>query len=110
MITIGNVYCHINNGGVQFSIIDDGNGPTICVDSMHFGNNKVQHTIHVSKEALVKLADMFSRAAEYDSFSDDYCHAARSEERPDDVGWEEHETESDYEDLEDEDEEGHGNN
>lgn len=69
------VYAHINNGGVQFRVTDD-KGPTIEVIASHFGNQTNHIKLHVSKEVLAELADMFSEAST-DKYSQEYVCAAK---------------------------------
>lgn len=68
------VYAHIGNGGVSFSVTDE-KGPTIEIKSTHFGNQTNHIKLHVSQEVLRQLADMFYKAST-DSFSAEYVCAA----------------------------------
>lgn len=70
------VYAHISNGGVKFSIIDEGYGPTFLIESSHFGNNVSSQKIMLNKQTFQKVADMFSGLRDH-QFSKDYCCAAR---------------------------------
>jgi len=79
MEVAGNVYCHINNGGVAFSVVDEGNGPVVRIDSSHFGTNSMRHDLHVSPKELLLLAEMFKNAAAYQGYSETYCCAAKAE-------------------------------
>lgn len=76
--TIEEVYCHIENGGVTFSVVDDGEGPTIRIQSAHYGNNKIKHDLHVTTRELALLGSMFSKAAEYGNYSKTFWAAAHA--------------------------------
>jgi hypothetical protein len=79
MEVAGHVYCHINNGGVAFSVVDEGNGPVVRIDSSHFGTNTMKHDLHVSPNELKLLAEMFTKAAAHQSYSETYCCAAKAD-------------------------------
>ena len=76
---IDEVYLHISNGGVTFSIIDSEYGPKIQIHSSTFGNNDTTKDILVEKEALLRLSELFKKAYEYQDFADDYVHCAKLE-------------------------------
>jgi hypothetical protein len=61
---VNGVYEHINNGGVEFSVTD-AEGPTVEIKAWHFGNMTNHIKLHVTKESLHNLAQMFAKAAEY---------------------------------------------
>ena len=63
---VGDVYFHINNGGVNINVIDcPKGGPTIIIESEHFGHKTAGIELHVHPDMLKEIADMFSKAAEY---------------------------------------------
>lgn len=61
---LGSTYLHLNNGGITFSICDEGHGPVIEVRSSHFGN--IVHTLSVNTdmESIKQLCTMFYLAIE----------------------------------------------
>ncbi|WP_206922579.1 hypothetical protein [Alicyclobacillus suci] len=74
------IYLHIGNGGVIFRVSND-HGPTIHVDALHFGNVTNGIKLHVTKESLRQVAEMFLNAYEHGEFSNEYVLAARYEEK-----------------------------
>ena len=75
------VYLHIHNSGVKFSVDKDPEfGPTIIIEARAFGHELHTMTLHVTKEALQKLAEMFAAASEEDYEGKTYTNAARFEE------------------------------
>lgn len=74
---VNGVYHHINNGGVAFCVTNE-QGPTINVQASHFGNLTNHLQLHVSKEGLRKMGEMFIAASEYLGYSPDYVCAAET--------------------------------
>ena len=79
MEVAGHVYCHINNGGVAFSVVDEGNGPVVRIESSHFGTNTMKHDVHVGPNELKLLAELFTKAAAHQGYSETYCCAAKAD-------------------------------
>lgn len=75
MKTISEKYLHINNGGVNFLITDEGLGPTLNISATHFGHLTNAMKIHVTRDVLQGLAEIFAKAAEYDGYSKEYVCA-----------------------------------
>lgn len=71
------LYGHINNGGVSFSVTNE-YGPTIVVSSSHFGNNEHTHKIYCTKEFLRQLGEMYIKASRED-LGGSYTIAVRGE-------------------------------
>lgn len=69
------VYCHIGNGGVTFSIEDNGHGPEVVISSSHFGNNTSSQSVAVDHDTLKQIRDMFIKACELE-YSNTYPYAA----------------------------------
>jgi hypothetical protein len=76
---IAALHLHISNGGVEFSVEDNGRGPLVVIESSNFGNNKCRREVAVERETLSALAKMFQYASEYEWFSEPYCCSARLE-------------------------------
>jgi hypothetical protein len=72
------VYLHIGNGGVSFRVSDDC-GPTVHVEAVHFGNTTNGIKLHVTRESLKQLGQMFLAAYVNGEFSDEYVYAAKNE-------------------------------
>lgn len=72
---LGRVYLHVCNSGATFSIVDEGWGPTIKVQTSTFGNLQQTLTIHTDADSLAVLGAMFV-AASRANFSDTYCNKA----------------------------------
>lgn len=66
------IYAHIGNGGVTFKVTND-NGPTIEVEASHYGHITNSMKLHVNKETLKALGEMFLKASELESFDETYC-------------------------------------
>lgn len=75
-IKIAGVNFDISNSGVSFTVQDEGNGPTIKIRSSAFGNLQNEVIVFTNSYGLKLLGKMFLEASKYDSFTDDYCHAA----------------------------------
>jgi hypothetical protein len=75
-VGVGDVYLHVSNSGISFGIVDEGFGPTIKIHTSAFGNISQFISVHVDREALQKLSELFAKAANED-YTDEYCHAAR---------------------------------
>lgn len=73
---VNSVYEHINNGGVTFAVTNE-NGPTIEIQSSHFGNMTNGITLHVTISSLQNLAEMFAEAAKC-NFGEEYVCATTS--------------------------------
>lgn len=71
----GERYFHISNSGVNFSIVDQGYGPTIRISSSAFGNLVHVLEVNVSQECLTELAIMFAEASKKE-YSSEYCNKA----------------------------------
>lgn len=69
---IGDAYFHINNGGVEISVVDGGNGPTLKISASHFGHKTNGMELMVSPGHLLQLGEMLV-AASKESFSPPYC-------------------------------------
>lgn len=76
-MNVGDVYCHIANSGVTVGVVDKGFGPTLVINMGAFGNMSQNIAVHVDRAALKKLAELFTKAAEYDDYTEEYDHAAR---------------------------------
>ncbi len=86
MKEITSVYLHISNGGVTFSVIDEGQGPIIQISSAHFGNNTIVQKVHVTSEELRALENIFRYAADYEGYSKPYCVPAKvAQQKPFDI-------------------------
>ncbi len=72
----GSVYLHVNNGGITFSVIDEGFGPTIYIDQNQFGAITTEQKVHTTTDALRSIGELFIEASKGD-FSDLYCEAAK---------------------------------
>ena len=73
---IGRVYFHINNGGISFSVIDRGYGPTIKVECGHFGHQTNHIEFHTTEKGLECLSRLFEHACSKD-YSQLYCDPAK---------------------------------
>lgn len=58
------VYTHINNGGVQFKIVDN-EGPQLIIRATHFENQTNEIKLFLNKDSFSKLSDMFKKASNY---------------------------------------------
>ena len=78
MKKIGEVYCHVGNSGANFSVIDEGFGPTILVETSSFGNLQTSFKLLTDRASMRAIGEMLisasNRTADY---SADYCHKAR---------------------------------
>ncbi|MNC08167.1 hypothetical protein D3C81_610100 [compost metagenome] len=72
------LYFHIGNGGVTFKVTNEV-GPTIDVSASHFGNVTNSMKLHVNKEGLKALGEMFIKASEQE-FNEPYCCFAKVNE------------------------------
>ncbi len=72
---IGSVGMHISNSGASISIIDEGFGPTIEINTSAFGNIDTTTKIITDKQSLLALAKLFMKASDFE-FSKDYCEKA----------------------------------
>jgi hypothetical protein len=79
MRTVSKAYLHIGNGGVEFSVTDEGHGPCVRISSSHFGNNMQEQKLFVQQSDLATLAKIFQEAADHQNYSEPYCHAATTE-------------------------------
>lgn len=66
----------IGDGGITFSVVDEGRGPTIRIKSSHFGNNVHTQDIFVRESDLPVLAQMFWKASQHTQYTKEYCHPA----------------------------------
>lgn len=74
-IVRGTVYLHISDSGVNVSVIDEGNGPTLVIDSSSFGNMVSEMKIHTDRKSLEALRNMLTDSLDF-KYSNPYCHAA----------------------------------
>lgn len=74
---VSSVYFHIDNGGVSFSVVDEGSGPVIEITASHFGHKTMNSRLGIKAEELAVLGEMFKHAAQYDGYSKEYCVAAK---------------------------------
>lgn len=81
MPELDKVYCHLFNGGMTFSIVDEDHGPTVKISSMVFGNLQQETKLMTDRPTLRMLGEMFLRAAER-PFSPEYVHKATAVEEP----------------------------
>lgn len=72
---VNGVYSHINNGGVAFCVTNE-SGPTVNIQSSHFGHLTNHIQLHVTKDGLKKLGEMFLAASEHDGYGSDYVCVA----------------------------------
>lgn len=78
---IGNLYFHVNNGGMDFSVRDMGFGPTLRLEYGHFGSHRSSLDIDVTKESLRYLRSMcFKAAAEEETLIEEDAPSARVRE------------------------------
>jgi hypothetical protein len=82
---VDGVYAHINNGGVSFCVTNE-SGPTVNIQASHFGHLTNHIQLHMSKDGLKKLGEMFIAAAEYEGYSPDYVCAAETKFLDKDTG------------------------
>jgi hypothetical protein len=75
-VSIGEVYLHISNSGVNFKVLDDRYGPHIQIKWSAFGNIDSSLQIATTKSGLVELARLFAIAAERE-YGKPYCCEAR---------------------------------
>lgn len=80
MKTIDHVNFHINNGGVSFSVIDEGYGPTIKIEQSHFGAATSTITLKTDPESLKTLGEMLIGAST-ENFSETYCCAPQGKNK-----------------------------
>jgi hypothetical protein len=73
---LGYVYLHVGNSGISFSVVDEGFGPTIKIHSSTFGNVDQTIRVHANVESLQVLGEMFTAAAQYKNFNENYCNNA----------------------------------
>lgn len=73
------LYLHINNGGIKIEVSDDV-GPTINISASHFGHQTNEMRIHVEKETLREIGQMFRDAYDND-FSEASVVAAKIEKK-----------------------------
>lgn len=71
----GQVYFHINNGGVNFKIINSEFGPLLKMEASHFGSPTGSVGVYVKKDDLVYLRNAIDHAIN-EEFNKDYCCAA----------------------------------
>jgi hypothetical protein len=76
---VASVYLHIGNGGVTFSVVDEGYGPVVKIRSISLGTNVISQEIHVSNDELAALSKMFDYASKK-YYSEYYCNHAQVEE------------------------------
>lgn len=69
-------YLHVCNSGVTFSITDE-YGPTITIETNAFGNLDNQTKIFTTKESLKKLGELFTKAANEEYLTKEYCSSAK---------------------------------
>lgn len=75
--SLGEVYLHINNGGVTFEIGEDRHGfPVIRVASTHFGHLTGLLELSLTQERLNKLSGLLKAACEH-KFKGDSTTSAR---------------------------------
>lgn len=74
---VNGVHNHINNGGVAFCVTNEA-GPTVNIQSSHFGHLTNHIQLHVTKEGLRKLGEMFIEASKYEGYSPDYVCVAET--------------------------------
>lgn len=74
---LGKVYLHVSDSGATFSVVDEGYGPTVKVRTSSFGNLEQVLKVHADKASLIALGKMFSAAAQYEGFTENYCNNAR---------------------------------
>lgn len=82
---VNGVYSHINNGGVAFCVTNE-SGPTVNIQSSHFGHLTNHIQLHITKDGLKKLGKMFMDASEYEGFGVDYVCVADTLETDKDTG------------------------
>lgn len=75
---VSTTYLHVSNSGVTVSVVDDGFGPALVVESSSFGNLVSKHKTYLSKDGLREVRDMLERAIAHDGYSDTYCCAAHA--------------------------------
>ncbi|QSQ14054.1 hypothetical protein [Myxococcus landrumensis] len=63
MTILASRYFHINNGGVTYSVEDNGNGPEMVVKAGHFSHPVACTRITVHRAALLEMAKMYEEAA-----------------------------------------------
>jgi hypothetical protein len=74
---LSQAYFHINNGGVHFDVIDNGdNGARVDVWAEHFGNHTAGIKLFTDAESLRKLGEMFVAASKH-KFTERYCFATK---------------------------------
>jgi hypothetical protein len=71
--TKASLYFHINNGGVTFSVDDNGQGPELVVAASHFGHDTARTAIRIPKAELRHLAEMYA-LADMQTYSTDAEH------------------------------------
>lgn len=77
---VASVYFHIGNGGVSFSVTDEGMGPVVHVKASHFGHETAHTQVAVNPEDLAVLASVFDYASVHEGYSETYCMAANAEQ------------------------------
>lgn len=75
-LPLGNVYLHLNNGGVTFEV-QDHVGPTIIINSSSFGN--IDHILRVftNSDGLREIGEMFITASKHKFRQEEYVCAAK---------------------------------
>ena len=66
---------HISNSGANITIIDEGFGPTIEINTSAFGNIDTTTRIITDKQSLLALGKLFLKASDL-KYSEDYCEKA----------------------------------
>lgn len=72
---IGEVYFHINNGGLTFQVIDEGFGATIQIEMSHMGHTTNKIKLHTNKDGIKALAKLLKKAKNVE-YSKDYSSVA----------------------------------
>lgn len=72
---IGEVYFHINNGGITFEVKDEGFGPTIEINATHMGHITNKIKLHTNKHGINMLASLLNEAKMVE-YSKEYVESA----------------------------------
>jgi len=69
------IYLHVGNSGATIRVFD-AYGPTLEIETSSFGNLQHRFRLATTREGLVAIRDMLTKALETQSFSEPYVHAA----------------------------------
>jgi hypothetical protein len=73
---VAELYLHVGNSGVNFSVRDRGYGPEVAVRTSAFGNLIHEFAVMTDKKSLRALGEMLVKASGAD-FTQEYVHKAR---------------------------------